>query len=196
MTLSRATPSVVSTIIAGTPGRNGTIANAAPPSATLAPPMTPRASRLDRARRCGGIPARRAAPQFSQSGRGTRGESIGDQPNGSHPRGSRRRSALHTYNTQCRPHSSRRAIPIACDAVRAGQLVRILEQFAPMVLGVFLYYPGHRQTMPKLRAFIDRVKSRSNTDDKTRRHGDDRASKMRLHGESRQSGGLALSQAR
>ncbi len=25
--------------------------------------------------------------------------------------------------------------------------------------GVFLYYPGHRQLMPKLRAFIDHVKT-------------------------------------
>jgi hypothetical protein len=31
-----------------------------------------------------------------------------------------------------------------------------------MAPGVFLYFPGHRQIMPKLRAFIDHVKSRSN----------------------------------
>jgi hypothetical protein len=29
-----------------------------------------------------------------------------------------------------------------------------------MTPGVFLYYPGHRQIMPKLRAFIDHVKGR------------------------------------
>jgi DNA-binding transcriptional LysR family regulator len=51
--------------------------------------------------------------------------------------------------------------PIATAAVTAGKLVRVLEQFAPMTPGVFLYYPGHRQLMPKLRAFIDHVKSLS-----------------------------------
>jgi DNA-binding transcriptional LysR family regulator len=49
--------------------------------------------------------------------------------------------------------------PIATGAVTTGKLVRVLEQFAPMTPGVFLYYPGHRQLMPKLRAFIDHVKS-------------------------------------
>src|ERR1700722_12734116 len=51
--------------------------------------------------------------------------------------------------------------PIAAGAVKLGKLVRVLEPFAPMAPGVFLYYPGHRQMMPKLRAFIDHVKSRS-----------------------------------
>ncbi len=51
--------------------------------------------------------------------------------------------------------------PIAAGAVKAGKLVRVLEPFAPMAPGVFLYYPGHRQMMPKLRAFVDHVKSRS-----------------------------------
>jgi DNA-binding transcriptional LysR family regulator len=46
-------------------------------------------------------------------------------------------------------------------ALTPGKLVRALEQFAPMTPGVFLYYPSHRQIMPKLRAFIDHVKSRS-----------------------------------
>lgn len=50
---------------------------------------------------------------------------------------------------------------IAANAVKAGRLVRLLEPFAPMTPGVFLYYPGYRQMMPKLRAFIDHVKSRS-----------------------------------
>ena len=49
--------------------------------------------------------------------------------------------------------------PIAAGAVTAGKLVRVLEPFAPLAPGVFLYYPGHRQMMPKLRAFIDHVKS-------------------------------------
>jgi len=51
--------------------------------------------------------------------------------------------------------------PIAAGAISAGRLVRVLEPFAPMAPGVFLYYPGRRQILPKLRAFIDHVKSRS-----------------------------------
>ena len=51
--------------------------------------------------------------------------------------------------------------PVADAAVKAGRLARVLEPFAPMLPGVFLYYPGRRQIMPKLRAFIDHVKSRS-----------------------------------
>jgi DNA-binding transcriptional LysR family regulator len=53
--------------------------------------------------------------------------------------------------------------PIALGPVKAGKLVRVLEPFAPMAPGVFLYYPGHRQMTPKLRAFIDHVKKRSKT---------------------------------
>ena len=51
--------------------------------------------------------------------------------------------------------------PIAAGAVRAGKLVGVLEPFAPTAPGVFLYYPGYRQMVPKLRAFIDHVKSRN-----------------------------------
>ena len=65
--------------------------------------------------------------------------------------------------------------PIAAAPVAAGKLVQVLEPFAPTVPGVFLYYPGRRQMMPKLRAFIDHVKSRSDTANKTRTHIDDRA---------------------
>jgi hypothetical protein len=57
--------------------------------------------------------------------------------------------------------------PIAAGAVKAGKLVRVLGPFAPMAPGVFLCYPGHRQIMPKLRAFIDHVKSRSSVANKT-----------------------------
>jgi DNA-binding transcriptional LysR family regulator len=49
--------------------------------------------------------------------------------------------------------------PIATESLRTGKLVRVLEQFAPTSPGMFLYYPGRRQIMPKLRAFIDHVKS-------------------------------------
>ena len=62
--------------------------------------------------------------------------------------------------------------PIAAGAVKAGKLVRVLEQFAPMAPGVFLYYPGSRQIIPKLRAFIDHVKSRPGAPSKSRSHSD------------------------
>ena len=63
--------------------------------------------------------------------------------------------------------------PIAAGPVKAGKLVRVLEAFAPMAPGVFLYYPSRHQVMPKLRAFIDHVKSRAEAGDKTRVHIDD-----------------------
>jgi DNA-binding transcriptional LysR family regulator len=47
--------------------------------------------------------------------------------------------------------------PIAAGPTKAGKLVRVLEPFAPMAPGVFLYYPSRHQMMPKLRAFIDHV---------------------------------------
>jgi len=64
--------------------------------------------------------------------------------------------------------------PIAAESVRAGKLVRVLEPFAPTAPGVFLYYPSQRQIMPKLRAFIDHVKSRSDAAKKTRIRADDK----------------------
>lgn len=39
--------------------------------------------------------------------------------------------------------------------LRTGQLVRVLEEWSPILEGLFLYYPGHRQVPPALRAFID-----------------------------------------
>jgi DNA-binding transcriptional LysR family regulator len=72
--------------------------------------------------------------------------------------------------------------PIATGAVTAGKLVRVLEPFAPMTPGVFLYYPGHRQIMPKLRAFIDHVKSRSDVANKTRIYVGDRRTRPRKRG--------------
>jgi hypothetical protein len=44
----------------------------------------------------------------------------------------------------------------------------VLEPFAPICPGVFLYYPGHRQLMPKLRAFIDHVRARAKAGERTR----------------------------
>jgi DNA-binding transcriptional LysR family regulator len=58
--------------------------------------------------------------------------------------------------------------PIAASLVKAGKLVHVLEPFAPMSPGVFLCYPSRHQMMPKLRAFIDHVKSRSDSANRTR----------------------------
>jgi DNA-binding transcriptional LysR family regulator len=51
--------------------------------------------------------------------------------------------------------------PIALGRIEAGALETVLKPFAPEAPGVFLYYPGHRQILPKLRAFIDHVKART-----------------------------------
>ena len=48
--------------------------------------------------------------------------------------------------------------PVAAKALAEGKLVQVLERHAPMAPGVSLYYPSRRQTLPKLRAFIDHVK--------------------------------------
>ena len=64
--------------------------------------------------------------------------------------------------------------PIAAGSLQAGELVHVLERFAPTVPGVFLYYPSRHQMMPKLRAFIDHVKSRSDAANKTRVPSGDR----------------------
>ncbi len=58
--------------------------------------------------------------------------------------------------------------PIAAGPVKAGKLVHVLERFAPTTPGMFLYYPSRHQMMPKLRAFIDHVKSRAGAAGKTR----------------------------
>ncbi len=69
--------------------------------------------------------------------------------------------------------------PLAAGAVKAGKLVGVLEAFAPMAPGVFLYYPGCRQMMPKLRAFIDHVKSRPDAAGKIRNDVDDKQTRRR-----------------
>jgi len=40
-------------------------------------------------------------------------------------------------------------------------LQALLTPFAVTTPGVFLYYPGKRQVLPKLRAFIEHIKYRS-----------------------------------
>jgi DNA-binding transcriptional LysR family regulator len=69
--------------------------------------------------------------------------------------------------------------PIAAELVRAGKLVPVLERFAPMAPGVFLYYPDRRQMMPKLRAFIDHVKSRSDSASEIGIDNDDKRTRRR-----------------
>jgi DNA-binding transcriptional LysR family regulator len=73
--------------------------------------------------------------------------------------------------------------PIAASAVTSGKLVHVLGPFAPMAPGVFLYYPGHRQIMPKLRAFIDHVRSYSGATIKSRSH--DMKSRLRRSPEAK-----------
>jgi DNA-binding transcriptional LysR family regulator len=67
--------------------------------------------------------------------------------------------------------------PLAADAVKAGKLVHVLERFAPIAPGLFLYYPSSRQMMPKLRAFIDYIKSRAGAANKTRSLVDDKTAR-------------------
>ena len=42
--------------------------------------------------------------------------------------------------------------------VAAGRLVRVLEEWCQPFPGFFLYYPGHRQVPPALRALIDALR--------------------------------------
>jgi len=58
--------------------------------------------------------------------------------------------------------------PIATKALATGDLVQVLEPYAPTAPGMFLYYPSRRQMMPKLRAFVDHVKRRAAAADTTR----------------------------
>ena len=51
--------------------------------------------------------------------------------------------------------------PIAAEWLTSGKLVEVMQPFAPVAPGVFLYYPSRRQMLPKLRAFVDHVKRRS-----------------------------------
>jgi DNA-binding transcriptional LysR family regulator len=51
--------------------------------------------------------------------------------------------------------------PIAAALLEDGKLLQVLQPYAPTTPGVFLYYPNRHQVMPKLRAFIDHVRSRA-----------------------------------
>jgi DNA-binding transcriptional LysR family regulator len=49
--------------------------------------------------------------------------------------------------------------PVAEGPIAAGKLKTVLDGVSATTPGVFLYHPGKRQILPKLRAFIDHVKS-------------------------------------
>jgi DNA-binding transcriptional LysR family regulator len=49
--------------------------------------------------------------------------------------------------------------PMVLSTVEAGALVSVLPKSAVMTPGVYLYHPGRKQVLPKLRAFIDHVKA-------------------------------------
>jgi DNA-binding transcriptional LysR family regulator len=51
--------------------------------------------------------------------------------------------------------------PLAAAPIADGRLQALLTPFAVKTPGVFLYHPSRRQVLPKLRAFIEHVKSRS-----------------------------------
>ncbi len=50
------------------------------------------------------------------------------------------------------------AEPMAKAMVETGEVELVLTDYAAMTSGLFLYYPGRKQVMPKLRAFIDYVR--------------------------------------
>ena len=68
--------------------------------------------------------------------------------------------------------------PMVREHLAAGRLVSVLEAYAPTAPGMFLYHPGKRQVLPKLRAFIDHVKSRLDAGRRTR-VDDDRRTRPR-----------------
>ncbi len=81
------------------------------------------------------------------------------------PRSSERRSRVWDLR-RCPARSP--TAPIA-----DGRLQALLTRFAVTTPGVFLYHPGKRQVLPKLRAFIEHVKYRSaDAANKTRSHVD------------------------
>ena len=62
--------------------------------------------------------------------------------------------------------------PVAAAALKSRRLLQVLEPFAPINPGVYLYYPSRRQVLPKLRVFIDHMKSHADA----RRRGQHRKS--------------------
>jgi DNA-binding transcriptional LysR family regulator len=50
------------------------------------------------------------------------------------------------------------AEPLVEKGVAAGELETVLDAYAPTSPGIYLYYPGRAQMLPKLRAFIDYIR--------------------------------------
>ena len=48
--------------------------------------------------------------------------------------------------------------PAVKEELRAGRLVRVLEEYAPTVPGIFLYFPSRVQRSGPLRLFIEAAK--------------------------------------
>ena len=69
--------------------------------------------------------------------------------------------------------------PLTTAPISDGRLQALLAPFAVTLPGIFLYYPGRRQVLPKLRAFIDHVKSHSSVANKTRIRVDERRTRPR-----------------
>jgi DNA-binding transcriptional LysR family regulator len=59
--------------------------------------------------------------------------------------------------------------PLARAPIAEGRLQELLTRFAVTTPGVYLYYPGKRQALPKLRVFIEHVKGRAATATKSHR---------------------------
>ncbi len=57
--------------------------------------------------------------------------------------------------------------PLAKAPIADGRLQALLASFAVKTPGVFLYHPDRRQVLPKLRAFIEHVKSHSGANSKS-----------------------------
>ena len=50
--------------------------------------------------------------------------------------------------------------PLVDTLISDGRLEAVLTPLAATTPGVFLYHPGRRQVLPKLRAFIEHIKAR------------------------------------
>jgi len=48
---------------------------------------------------------------------------------------------------------------LVSDHIARGELVRVLEDWCPVLPNFFLYYPGRRQMPAPLRAFVDMVRT-------------------------------------
>lgn len=55
------------------------------------------------------------------------------------------------------------AEPLVADYLATGRLEAVLQTYAITSPGMFLYYPGRAQILPKLRAFIDHVRANLST---------------------------------